>query len=121
MQMSTSYIYTGIVIGEHAADHRSRQRRYLAMFFVHSRGEGGHYCCARALPSQQSRHTRRLADTSQRTRAASRIAPSLVPCIMCRSLCANLFDVHSYHYDLNVVFYLCTCINTYKFYNLYGK
>ena len=34
---------------------------------------------------------------------------------------ANLFDVHSYHYDLNVVFYLCTRINTYKFYNLYGK
>ena len=34
---------------------------------------------------------------------------------------ANLFDIHSYHYDLNVVFYLCTLINIYKFYNLYGK
>ena len=26
---------------------------------------------------------------------------------------ANLFVVHSYHYDLNVVFYLCARINTY--------
>ena len=42
----------------------------------------------RALLSRQSRHTQRLADkyTSQRTRAASHIAPSRVPC-MCHSLC----------------------------------
>ena len=116
--------------------------KYLTMFFrplTGGRRPGGHCCCLGSLGSLGT-HGAWLISIHLSGPALLRASPHHVY-LVCVTRCAtwrglkikrtaviynthsdtNLVDVHSYHYDLNVVFYLCRRINTYKFYNLYGK